>query len=79
MIKRLLGTVAAVALTATPTLAATNPAAPLSVSKSVRAGTPTAKKSRLAGSGFIIAAIAVVAVVAGVVIIADSDDDSDSD
>lgn len=65
---------AAALLVATPALATpASPAASLSIAKSVRAGTETSKKSKLAGSGLIVAAIAAVAVAAGAVIIADSD------
>jgi hypothetical protein len=55
-----------------------NPAASLSVAKSARAGSASAKKNELAGGGLIVALIAAAAVVAGVVIVADSDDDADS-
>ena len=58
-------------------MAQTNPAASLSLSKSVRAGSVAKKGDKLAGGGFIVAIIAVVAVIAGVIIVADSDN-SDS-
>jgi hypothetical protein len=62
-----------------PAMAApVNPAASLSVSKSVRAGSASAKKNELAGGGIIVALIAAAAVIAGIVIVADSDDDADS-
>lgn len=78
MIRKYLAAVAATALVAAPVAAAPiNPAASLSVSKSVRASSPTAKKSKLAGTGLILA-IAAAGIVAGGVIIAVDDDNSDS-
>lgn len=79
MISKYLAAVAATALVAAPVAAApSNPAASLSVAKSVRAGSATTKKSELAGGGIIIALLAVVAVGAGVWAVADSDEDPDS-
>lgn len=70
--------VAALSLAAAPAVAApANPAASLSVAKSVRAGTAAKGKDKLAGGGIVVAVIAAVAVVAGVIIVA-SDDNSDS-
>ena len=74
-------TVAAAAMmAAAPAMATpTNPAASLSVSKSVRTGSASAKKSDLAGGGgFVVAIIAVIAVIAGIIVVADSDDTPDS-
>ena len=66
---------AALSLVSAPALAATaNPAAKLSVAKSVRATSPSGKKSELAGGGIIVAIIAAAAVVAGIIIIADDND-----
>lgn len=66
---------ATLSMMAAPVLAAdANPAAKLSVAKSVRANSPAGKKSELAGGGLIIAIIAAAAVVAGIIIIADNDD-----
>ena len=66
---------AALAMTATPALAApANAAAPLSVSQSVRASSPSAKSNKLAGSS-IVPAVLALAIVAGGVIIAVGDDD----
>jgi hypothetical protein len=66
---------AAATLAVAPAVAAPiNPAASLSVSKSVRTGSTSAKKNELAGGGVIIAVIAAAAVIAGIVIVADSDD-----
>ncbi|MGA1798730.1 hypothetical protein VH567_08105 [Sphingomonas sp. 4RDLI-65] len=70
-------TAAAATMAVAPAMAA-NPAANLSVSKSVRAGSVSAKKDKLAGGGVIVAILAAAAVVAGIVIVADNDDDSDS-
>jgi len=79
MIAKYLAALAATALVAAPVMAApANPAANLSVSKSVRAGSVSAKKNELAGGGIIIAILAVVAIGAGIYVIADSDDDADS-
>lgn len=77
--KFLMATAAAV-MVASPAVAATaNPAAKLSLSKSVRAGTPTAKKSQdQASSGIIIGVLAAAAVIAGIIVATDGDDDADS-
>ena len=57
-----------------PAMAApSNPAASLSVSKSVRSGSATAKKNELTGGGVIIAIAAAAAVIAGIVVVANSD------
>ena len=70
---------AAATMAVAPAMAApVNPAASLSVSKSVRTGSASAKKNELAGGGIIVALIAAAAVVAGIVIVADSDDEADS-
>lgn len=74
-----LAAAAAATMAISPALAApTNPAASLSVAKSVRTGAASAKKNELAGGGAFIAIIAAVVVVVGIVIVADSDDNSDS-
>ena len=70
---------AAATLAVAPAVAApTNPAASLSVSKSVRTGSHSAKKNNVAGGGVIIAVVAAAAVIAGIVIVADSNNNSDS-
>lgn len=72
-------TAAAATMAVAPAMAApVNSAANLSVSKSVRAGSVSAKKDKLAGGGIIVAVLAAAAVVAGIVIVADNDDNSDS-
>ncbi|MDB5681851.1 MAG: hypothetical protein JWO16_1656 [Sphingomonas bacterium] len=72
MRRNILGSAAvALSLVASPVLA--NPAASLSVAKSVRASSPSAKSNKLAGSS-IIPAVLALAIVAGGVIIAVSDD-----
>jgi len=83
MSKTFAGSLAALALTAAP-IAATpafaapaNPAASLSVAKSVRASTPTSKKNDLAGGG-ILAALIGAGVIAIVVVAAVRDDNADS-
>lgn len=80
-LKSLIAAGCAVTLSASPVLAApaANSASSLSVSKAVRASTPSGKKSDLAAPGAIVGLILAAAVVAGGVIIAvDGDDDSDS-
>ena len=65
---------AALSMTATPALAApANPAASLSVAKSVRASSPSAKSNKLAGSS-IIPAVLFLGIIAGGVILAVTDD-----
>ena len=68
---------AAVSLAATPALAqATSSASKLSVASVQRAGGTQADESQLAGgSGIIIAILAAAAVIAGIIIAADSDGD----
>jgi hypothetical protein len=82
-ISKIMLAAAASCMSVAPAMAApTNPAASLSVAQSARAGSVTAKDSQaaagLAGSGLIIAAVAAVAVIVGIVLITDGDDDSDS-
>ncbi|RZL23004.1 MAG: hypothetical protein EOP64_08055 [Sphingomonas sp.] len=70
---------AATALVAAPVVAAPAPTtANLSVSKSVRTGAVSGAKNEIAGGGIIVAILAVVAIGAGIYILADSDDDADS-
>ena len=76
-LKKYLATAAAVSLVAAPAMAA-NPASSLSVAKSARVGSASAKKNELAGGGVIVAIIAAAAVIAGIVIVANEDDDADS-
>lgn len=82
--KRISNIVAALAMTASPIIAApafaapTNPAAQLSVAKSVRSGTPASHKNALAGGGGILAILIVAGVVAIGVIAVTKDDDADS-
>lgn len=81
MSRLLVAAVGALSLAATPALAAPassyNPAASLSVAKSVRAATPSGKKSGLAQPGAIVGLVLAAAVVAGGIFIA-VDDNSDS-
>ncbi len=77
MVAKYLMAAAAATLAVAPAMAApANPAASLSVAKSVRTGSASAKKNELAGGGLIIALIAAAAVVVGVVVVADGDSDS---
>jgi hypothetical protein len=79
MFAKYLAALAATTLVAAPVVAApANPATSLSVAKSVRASSASTKKNELAGGGIIVAILAVVAIGAGIYIIADSDDDADS-
>lgn len=67
---------AAVSMVAMPTMAIAQPAAAskLSVASSVRASADEGEE-KLAGGGLVIAALAVAAIVAGIVIATDGDDD----
>jgi hypothetical protein len=76
MISKILTTLAATALVAAPVAAAPVPAGNLSVAKAARSGSAAIKKNELAGGGFIIAILAVVAVGAGIYVAVDSDDDA---
>jgi hypothetical protein len=70
---------AAASMSVAPAFAApVNPAASLSVAKSVRTGSATAENSDAVGGGIIVAVLAAAAVIVGIVIVADSDDDPDS-
>lgn len=68
----------ALSLVATPALAANNPASSLSVSKSVRVGTPASRGSHLAGGTIIPVVLALAIIAGGVIIAVDSDDKPDS-
>ena len=77
MIRKYLAAVAATALVAAPVAAApANPAASLSVAKSVRASAPSKKGNKLAAPGAIIGLIGAAAIIAGGVIIAVDNSDS---
>ena len=65
-------------LVAAPVAASAKPASSLSTIKSARVGTPTVKKSKVADGGFIIIALAAVAVGGGLYLAIDDGDDSDS-
>jgi uncharacterized protein HemX len=70
---------AAATMAVAPAVAApVNSAASLSVAKSVRTGSATAKKNNAAGGGIIIALLAAAAVGVGIYVVADSDDNADS-
>lgn len=76
-VAKILMTAAAATLAIAPAMAApTNPAASLSVAKSVRASAPAKKGSELAGGGVFVAIAAAVAVIVGIVIVANDDSDS---
>lgn len=79
MLKKFLAAAAVASLSVSPALAATaNPAASLSVAKSVRASTPSAKQNELGGGfGFVGLAILAGIVAIGVIAIV-NDDNSDS-
>lgn len=67
--------VAALSLLGVSTVASAAPAASkLSISTSARAGAKTAKTNEAMGTGVIIAVLAAAAVIAGIVIAADSND-----
>ncbi len=65
-------------LVAAPVAASAKPASSLSTIKSARVGTPTVKKSKVADGGFIIIALAAVAVGGGLYLAIDDGNDSDS-
>lgn len=70
---------AALSMTAAPALAApANPAASLSVSKSVRAASPSGKSNKLAGSSLIPAVLALAIVAGGIYIAVDDNNKSKS-
>ena len=69
--KYLMAAAAATMAVAPAVAAPANPAASLSVAKSVRAGSVSGKKNELAGGGILIAVLAVAAVAAGIVVVAD--------
>lgn len=80
MSKSFAGSLAALAMIATPVAASAAPvnaASSLSVAKSVRASAPSGKKSELAGGGILAALIAAGVVAIGVVAIV-QDNNSDS-
>ena len=64
--------IAALAMTATPVLAAAPAASKLSVSKVVRVGAKTTEANQAVGGGVIIAILAAAAVIAGIIIAADN-------
>ncbi len=65
---KLAAAVAAVSMAAAPALAApVNPAASLSVSKSVRASAPAKGTNKFGGTGAVVAVLALLAVIGGVI------------
>ncbi|SFP36600.1 hypothetical protein [Sphingomonas rubra] len=79
--KMLVAAAAALSFTATPVLAAAQPApaSKLSLAGSTRAAKATGPSEKLEGNGAIIAAVLAAGVVAGgIIAIANDDDDSDS-
>jgi hypothetical protein len=75
-IKSLAAAAAALSIAATPALAApANPAASLSVAKSVRASAPSGKSNKLAGSSIIPAVLALAIVAGGIYIAVDDNND----
>lgn len=69
--KYLMAAAAATMAVAPAVAAPVNPAASLSVAKSVHTGSVSGKKNELAGGGILIAVLAVAAVAAGIVVVAD--------
>jgi hypothetical protein len=78
MMKNVMGAVAALSVAAMPAMAtaATNPAAPLSVSSNVRASTATSHKNGVAGGGGAIFALAILAGVIAIGVVAATKDDN---
>ena len=78
-IRNLAAAAAALSMIAAPALAApANPAASLSVAKSVRASSPNAKSNKLAGSSIIPAVLALAIVAGGVYLAIDGSNKSKS-
>jgi hypothetical protein len=75
--KKAMLSTAIVSMTAVPAVASAADASKLSLSPQVRASAP-AKGEKAVGSGAIVGVLAAAAVIAGIVIIADDGDDSDS-
>lgn len=69
--------VTALAMTSAPALAAADSASRLSVASQSRAGTTVEDQSQL-GGGFIIPLLALAAIVAGILVVIDNDDDPES-
>lgn len=70
---------AAATMAVAPAMAApANPAASLSVSKSVRAGSTSADSNDLLGGGVLVAVLAAVVVIVGIVAVASEKDTPDS-
>jgi hypothetical protein len=79
-LKRFATIAAAVAVTATPALAAGKPAASLSVARSVRAAAPAARGNRIAaGPTATLINVGILAALAGGVLLATTGGDDDSD
>ncbi|WP_315760559.1 hypothetical protein [Sphingomonas sp. Y38-1Y] len=76
---KILATAAMVSMTAAPALAA-NGAAKLSVAqaKTVRASTKSDDANKAIGAGAIVGVVAAAAIIGGIIIATDGDDDSDS-
>ncbi len=71
MFKSVMGAVAALSMVALPTMAsAANPAAPLSVSSSVRTGAVTSHKNGVRGGSGAVIALAIVAGIVAIGVIA---------
>ena len=67
--------VAAATMAVAPAIAApANPASGLSIAPAARSGSSTDHESDLAGGGLIIALIAVGVVIAGIIVVADNND-----
>lgn len=78
IVKKLMTGLAAMSLVAVPVAAEAASASKLSISKSVRTGKASANSEKIRGSGAIVAILAVVAIIAGAVIIANNDDEPKS-
>ncbi len=77
-LKKLMTSAMALSLVAVPVAAQAADASKLSLSSQVRAGKATKGDRQMEDGGWIVAALAAAAVIAGIVIIADGDDDPDS-
>ena len=72
-LKKVLTAAAAMSLAAMPVAAQAADAAKLSLSKSVRSGTPAKAGEQMEG-GFVIPLIAIVAIILGIIAVSDSND-----
>lgn len=77
--KKVMTSAAAMSLAVVPVAAHAADASKLSVASSARVAKSTKAGDELAGGGgFVVAGLAAIAVIVGIIIVADNDDDADS-